>query len=760
MGYINFITKLKFKNRYVFITSLFLIKLVLLHIISIKIYAYPFNSPYSKEQVDQKTIFSNFSEQPKHLDPARSYSSDQIRFIGQIYEPLYQYNYLIRPYELEPLSSDGYIIEEYYDLNNHKINNINLEKINNKDILYTVYNIKIKNNIYYQPHPAFVKNKKNNEFLYHNLSDNYINNLNSISDFKIDLDNKDLIYTRELEARDFIYQIKRLADPKVASPIYGLMSNYIVDLDKLNKILNSEYKNNKKYIDLNNHKYDIAGLKLIDKYNYQIKIKGRYPQFKYWLAMTFFVPMPWEADKFYSQKGLDEQNISLDYYPVGTGPYMLTENNPNSKIILVKNPYYNYLNSYGRYPSYDQIKDYKNKEEDKELGLYNNSGKRLPFIDKAEYILEKEGIPIWNKFLQGYYDLTGIGSDNFNSSIEIINNQAELTKSMIKKNIKLIKSMDTSIFYWGFNMLDPVVGAQEESIEEQEKARKLRQAISLIFDIQEYLQIFRNGRGQVATGLIPPGITGYIKKEEDKNNNLNKNKKLKLAKILLKEAGYHDGIDADTNSPLVLNFDAVGTGSPSESALFNWMRKQFKKLDIQLNIRLTQYNQFTEKMRTGRAQMYFYGWNADYPDPENFLFLLLCEQSKVKYNGENDSNYCNKEYDNLFIKMQNEIDQNKKINIINKMIDILKHDSPWILGFYNEQYILSHGWNKPFKVLVIGNNSLKYQDVDYKTRIVKQTSWNKANYNIIFIFLIIFILLILPVYIGYYKKTYSKLERI
>ena len=48
---------------------------------------------------------SSFQERPKHLDPARSYSSNEYAFIAQIYEPLFQYHYLKKPYELIPLTA-------------------------------------------------------------------------------------------------------------------------------------------------------------------------------------------------------------------------------------------------------------------------------------------------------------------------------------------------------------------------------------------------------------------------------------------------------------------------------------------------------------------------------------------------------------------------------------------------------------------------------------------------------------------------------
>ena len=42
------------------------------------------------------------------------------------------------------------------------------------------------------------------------------------------------------------------------------------------------------------------------------------------------------------------------------------------------------------------------------------------------------------------------------------------------------------------------------------------------------------------------------------------------------------------------------------------------------------------------------GWNADYPDAENFLFLLYSKAGKTKFDGENTSNYDSAEYDRLF----------------------------------------------------------------------------------------------------------------
>src|SRR3546814_20952643 len=71
---------------------------------------------------------------------------------------------------------------------------------------------------------------------------------------------------------------------------------------------------------------------------FRSKVIGKYPQFKYWLAMTFTVPIPWEADRFYHQPGMAEHNLSLNTWPVGTGPYMLVESIVNRRHVLQRNP--------------------------------------------------------------------------------------------------------------------------------------------------------------------------------------------------------------------------------------------------------------------------------------------------------------------------------------------------------------------------------------------------------------------------------------
>ena len=69
-----------------------------------------------------------------------------------------------------------------------------------------------------------------------------------------------------------------------------------------------------------------------------------------------------------------------------------------------------------------------------------------------------------------------------------------------------------------------------------------------------------------------------------KNKNVIK-KSIEEAKKLLVKAGYSNGINQETGKPLVLYFEATGAGADTY-AFLNWLRKQFKKINIQLVTRV------------------------------------------------------------------------------------------------------------------------------------------------------------------------------
>lgn len=153
------------------------------------------NSPYTEQFEDESVLYSSFSLRPKHLDPARSYSSNEVKFTGQIYEPPLQYHYLKRPYTLIPLTATEIPTVSFYDDLGQRVE----EGEALENVAYSLYEISIQTGIMYQPHPAFAR-KQNGEFEYHDLSVGTLLDIENLSDFKH-------TGSRELIAADFVYQI-------------------------------------------------------------------------------------------------------------------------------------------------------------------------------------------------------------------------------------------------------------------------------------------------------------------------------------------------------------------------------------------------------------------------------------------------------------------------------------------------------------------------------------------------------------------------
>ena len=686
------------------------------------------NDPYPAADAGRNVLYSAFTDRPKHLDPAQSYTEDEITFTAQIYEPPLQYHYLRRPYELIPTTVEQVPVPRFFDAAGRQLP----PDAPAERIAESVYELKLKRGIRYQPHPAFaVDSHGQPEY----LAKNEMPERQTMADFP-------KIGSRQLTADDYIYQIKRLAHPRLHSPIYGMMADKIVGLKELGDSLRQAARDlpAEQWLDLD--AYPLAGVDKVDDHTWRIRIKGKYPQFAYWLAMPFFAPVPREVDRFFAQPGMAKRNLTLDWWPVGTGPYMLTENDPNRRMVLSRNPNY-----------HGQAYPCDGEPGDVAAGLLDDCGKTLPFIDQAVFTREKEAIPYWNKFLQGYYDASGISSDSFDQAVRVnVGGDVALTDEMRDKGIRLLTSVKASTFYMGFNMLDPVIGGLGP------RATKLRQAISIAIDQEEYISIFQNGRGIAAQSPLPPGIFGYEPGEAgidrtvyDWVDGKPKRKPVDIAKKLVAEAGYPNGRDEKTGEPLVVNLDTTGGGMGEKSRL-DLLTRQFAKIDIQLVVRSTDFNRFQDKIRKGNVQLYYLGWNADYPDPENFFFLLDGNEGKVAKGGENASNYANPEFDRLFAEMKNMDNTPQRLAIIRRMNAILHHDAPWVFGLHPKSYTLSHRWLKNRKPNDVGNNTLKYQRIIAVDRDNARRQWNHPVVWPLAAGGLALLLVVVPAVIGYRRR--------
>ena len=683
------------------------------------------NNPYRSEEAGRNYLYSSFAEPPKHLDPAVSYSSGEYAILMQIYESPLQYHYLKRPYELVPLTATEVPEPTYYADDGEILSGDPPPE----KVARAVYRVRLKPSIHYQPHPCFA-GREDSRPAYYPLDERQVEGIEDIEGFPL----KD---TRELTAADYVYQIKRLAHPRLSapSPIFSTMAKYIEGLDELGQELagalariraerrkargvlyNQESDEREDPIWLDLDRFDLRGVRIVDRYTYEIVLKQKYPQFVYWLAMPFFAPVPREADRFFAQAPLVRRNLNLDNRPVGTGPYRMATFRPHQEIVLVRNENFHPAH----YPT-------AGESEDRPRGLLDDAGKQLPFIEKAIYKLEKEAIPRWNKFLQGYYETSGIATEVFDQVVQMnTEGGLELSDELRTRGVRLLKAVDPTTVYLAFNMLDDEVGGYSED------RQKLRQALSIAMGIEEWIQIFLNGRGVPAQDLLPPGIFGHHQGREglnrfvyDWDEALDRpvRKPIERARELLAEAGYAGGRDRD-GQPLVLYFDTYWTGAAAKARL-DWLRKQFGQLDIDLQFRQTDYNRFQDKVRQGNFQILLWGWHADYPDPENFLFLLYGPNSKARFGGENVSNYDNPAFNRLFRQVESMQNGPERLELLAQIMAIVRRDAPWIWGFHPVSFGLYHEWYANAKPMTIGKNTLKYKKLDAELREGRRRAWNQ-----------------------------------
>lgn len=668
------------------------------------------NSPRPGLSGAENVLYSPFSgRSPKTLDPAASYSSDETAYTYSIYEPPYRYHYLKRPYEVVPRTAAAVLPPEYYDQAGRRLP----DTARPEEIAESRYVIPIKRGILFAPHPCFAKNDAGG-LLYADLPEEKAAALKS----PLELPEKG---TRELTAEDYVYAMKRIASPRTVSPAFSSLAEHIIGLKAMREAVSRAEKAQGRpaFLDLRAIPFPEDGVKALDSHSLQIRVKGKYPQFKNWLAMSFFAPVPWEAEQFYANPGFRSSSIGLTWWPVGTGPYMMEKFEENRLQSMARNPLFR-----GEpYPC-------EGAPGDAEAGLLKDCGKPMPFIDRIVFTAEKEAIPLKTKFLQGYYDSPAIDRTDVGQGFLVeASDSPEKAAEYREKRIRFPKSSDLSVMYLGFNMLDPVLGAGKTP-EEAARHRALRQALSIAIDWEEAISIFQKDQATPLMGPLPPGLSASLPPINPvvyrMKNGKPARRSIEEAKALLAKAGYPGGRDAKTGRPLVLGFDYQQSAAGAKT-LLDWYQKQFAKLGIQLEIRATDYNRFQDKMMRGAAQIFVWGWAADYPDPENFLFLLYGPNAKAvtRGSGENAANYQSAAYDRLFDRMRYEDEGPEKDRLVSQMVALLQEDAPWSFGYAPDSAAAYHEWVLNAKPSSMIRDSLEYLRLDTELRAKRIDEWNR-----------------------------------
>ncbi|HUA36411.1 MAG TPA: ABC transporter substrate-binding protein [Candidatus Binataceae bacterium] len=202
---------------------------------------------------------------------------------------------------------------------------------------------------------------------------------------------------------------------------------------------------------------------------------------------------------------------------------------------------------------------------------------------------------------------------------------------------------------------------------------RVRQAMSYEIDRQKLIALL-NGRGLVAHGVMPPNLPGFDPKLAGYDHDPGK------ARALLEQAGLGGGF----------SFELWMRADPTLLMLGQSVQQDLAEVGVHADLKPVAWGPFLEAVREPHtAQAFMSGWEADFPDPENFLNALL---SRDQWGSNNDSFYYNADFQRLIDEAKDVTDLPQRYAIYDQAEKIAVADAPWVFLYYPVSYAIRQPW--------------------------------------------------------------------
>jgi oligopeptide transport system substrate-binding protein len=477
---------------------------------------------------------------------------------------------------------------------------------------------------------------------------------------------------RELVAEDYVFGIKRVFDPKILSP-------RLTDYLEFGIIGAEEFYRSAKDKGWNPD-LPIEGLKAIDKYTLQFKIKKPDPQLLSWLAYYPSSPVArevWEKYKDSSNK--------INNNPVGTGPYYLKEWKRNTKTVLEANPYFRGV----KFPE-------SSADPADQVLIEQMKGKTLPAIGRIEISIIEESNPRLLAFKGRNIDQVDVPTDLVDNVFPAM----KLSPDMAAAKADWQRTLQPALSYMYFNIEDPMLGGlTKERI-------ALRRALIMAFDTDDYIRLVWKGHALPAAQMIPPPMLGY----DSSVKNVSKFD-MDAAKKLLDKFGYVDKDgdgwrDQPDGKPLVVTFASTPTARDREIDEF-WKRS-LDGLKVKSDFFKQKWPDLLKMAKAKQLQTWTVGWFASLPDGLTFPKLLYSPM----IGQANYSNFKSEEFDKVFEQARFMEDSPERTKLMLKMDEIAKSYSVWENGVYRFENTLTHPWVLGYKKHPFMNTPWWMYDID------------------------------------------------
>ncbi|HYE78169.1 MAG TPA: ABC transporter substrate-binding protein [bacterium] len=213
-------------------------------------------------------------------------------------------------------------------------------------------------------------------------------------------------------------------------------------------------------------------------------------------------------------------------------------------------------------------------------------------------------------------------------------------------------------------------GTYEERVE---RAKLLRKAVAYAIDRNYIVNDIMKGQGVPYNKIIPPGLGSYRNPEDTEPYDYNPTK----AADLLEQAGYPEGKGLP---PITMWFNKEGSHPDIAAAIQN----DLKKVGINVDLRYMEWASYIEAVDAGEPQFFRMGWVMDYPDPDNWLWVLF--NSANHGPAGNTTRYSNPEVDRLTNEAQRITDEAARMEMYKQAEKLILDDCPWV--------IIEHGINE------------------------------------------------------------------
>jgi ABC-type transport system substrate-binding protein len=547
------------------------------------------------------------------FDPAQLSDLYSRVLTAHIFDGLYTYDHLARPFRIVPGVADG-MPQSSED--------------------FRTWTIRIRPGIFFQDDPAFGGKP------------------------------------RELVAQDFVYSIKRFADPRWKAPAWASIAELkILGLQTLRE---AALKNKTPF----DYDREIEGLRALDRYTLQFRLEEGRPRFIQTMA---------GGDLYgaVAREVVEKYGDQIVAHPVGTGPFRLKSWRRSSKIVLERNPGY-------REHLYDAQPNADDAEGQAMLAKFK--GRRLPMIDQVEISIIEEQQPRWLAFQNRQQDMLERLPNEF---VNIAIPNGRIAPNLAKAGIKMERMLASDVTITLYNMDSPVVGGYTS-----EKIA-LRRALNLAVNVEREIQLERRGQAVPAQSPLMPNTVGYDPAFRSENSLYSPAR----AKALLDLAGYKD-LDGDgwreqpDGKPLVI--EVATQPDQASRRLDELMRKDYAAVGVRIDFKPAKWPENLKAARAGKLMVWRVGSSAVAPDGQP----ALDRYASVHVGGQNLARFRNEQLDAIYNEMRRMPDGPERLALFAEakriavayapykssvhriLTDLMQ---PWVYGYRRAPYWL-HWW--------------------------------------------------------------------